>query len=364
MMHFLFTTVALHMLNAINLIPFLERSETYDITASSSRYHVVMFHEKQDMTDTDTDTDNNFSSPSDSNNNQQSQSFMQAEGIDMICASLFSKKVIANKQFHSSDGNTEIEAGSEPSRMLQDYIHHRRVTQSPSTWIANHSQVSCTLYDHEYQLLILFGDTIGSLPLWYEIQTPSTTNGQGPQVFVSSLLLIAAPLGFNLPTPVGPGLTLIIDMSTPTPSTSLSTAPSSTSFEVLNCQHWSDGLREQNQYQYVPMRMTEAEQISSKLLESTSISLSLLIDERSSSISGGIITELDMHDDSSVLLECALHGYETTHTQSTRPTSGHSGYHQNPTSRLRFNTQPLIADQVIPPEVLSVELQGIPEDYT
>jgi len=292
-----------------------------------------MFHNKQDR------INDNFLSPPDID-----QSFIQVDGIDMAC--------------HSNRGTT-----GEASRLLQEYIRHRQVSQFPTTWVANHSQISCTLYDSEHQLLFLFGDTVGALPLWYELQ--DAINTLGPQIFVSSHLLAASSLGFKHLTPVGPGLTVSIDMSssstatttTTTTGTGSRTSPDTgpmSSFEVISSQHWSEGRSKQ----YAPLRMAEAEHRTIELLESTSRSLSSILNqtmEASASTSwinprNGILTELDMHDDSSVLLECALHA--TTHPVQVPPSAQSS-------SRLRFDTAPLISDPAVLPAVLSADLQGM-----
>ena len=131
---------------------------------------------------------------------------------------------------------------------------------------------------HKYLLLFLFGDTVGALPLWYELQ--DAINTLGPQIFVSSHLLAASSLGFKHLTPVDPGLTVSIDMSssstatttTTTTGTGSRTSPDTgpmSSFEVISSQHWSEGRSKQ----YAPLRMAEAEHRTIELLESTSRSL-------------------------------------------------------------------------------------------
>jgi hypothetical protein len=260
-----------------------------------------------------------------SSSSNERQCFLQEEHVQLACS-----------MFVDRDDTGGQQQRSEPSRLLQAYLRHRQVTSlSPSSWVAHNPQISCTLIDHEHDLLFIFGDTVGALPLWYELQF--ATDGLPPQVFVSSHPMLGTSLGFTQLTPVGPGLTLSMSMEREVSSNS--------HHVVLNCQHWSEiATRE-----YLPVGIKEAKEIALELLETASSSMFSQID---GSVNGdqGIMTEFDLHDDSSVLLECALHQIVQTNLWME----------QTPT-RLRFNTQPLITDphSKTLPKVISAQLYGM-----
>lgn len=301
MMHFIFTTVALHLLNSQILAPHYERSALYYL---SSEYRLAMFYNARDGL--------NKVSPSLS---KTENNVLQAEDVTLACSTLQEREKI--------NGD---ESFGETSRLLQEYINfRRRASRSPSTWVANKSKLSCSLFDQKHHLVFLFGDIIGAFPLWYELRHSSDDTPS--QIFASSDPLLATPLGFHQMTPVGPGLTLSIDVS------------ASDSFEVINCKHWREG----GPSHYSPMSVEEAENTSLRLLEATSEAL-LATSKEIGPL--GHLTELDMHDDSSVLLECALKRVS------------HNSPIDSSHYRVRFNTPPLISE-VPPPPVVTAQIYGM-----
>ena len=301
MFHFILTTITFHLLNSIDLSPYYSVREGYETSSSLS---LLLFH--------------------DNNDNVRGGRLYQEDGVYLICSLLSDRDYILNGI--NLLGNTTVE--NESNRLLRSYLDYRRSDSSQSSsWVAHNPRLSCSLFDSSIEMLYLIGDTIGAVPLFYELQD-AAADDVSPQLFVSSQPLYGTNLGFRQLSPVGPGLTLSLDM---------------TSHEVINCHHWSEGKVKS----YSSKSVKEMEEDSIKILKSTADFVGSIVNGRMSDnyTTEGIMTELDVQDDSSVLLECALHesNYGTTDSTSNN-------------KRLRFKTQPLIADPVNLPAVVNTKL--------
>lgn len=315
MIHFLFTTVAMNLLNDIQTMsPYFDRIVNHQLP---NNFHLAMFQNALDHDQLN-----------------MKQQFISWDDVDLVCAKL-SKEV--DHKVDSVGGGAEVET----KRLLNDYIHFRLSNKTPRGWVADTSQQSCVLHDQKHDMLFLIGDTIGSLPLWYEFKT--FENGLSRGVFVSTHALLSTTLEFTRLSPVGAGITMSFDLS-------------SNSIELMRCQHWSEGKQS---YESIPMK--EIELISAELLRSTTASVRDLLTKRKTdemTSENALMTELDMHDDSSVLLECAIHGATDIDSKALR-----AGV--VPAHRLRYNTQPLISDHHgTLPSVLTQELLGNNKVYS
>lgn len=316
MIHFLITTVALSIFSTIELTPY-SKYDVHHNYVHSTPYLIKTFHNHNRHPNIDI----HETFPHDSNHHPNidiRELFLQRDGVDMVCTMYSTYDVHVHKNdVHKDDVHVSVH---EANRLLDDYLLHRKST-SASGWVAYNPLISCALLDLTYQYIYLIGDTVGGLPLWYEFKSL--------EVFISSHMLLGASLGFTQLSPVGAGHTLSVRVT-------------SDSLEIINCQHWSTVDEKE-------MSVEESSKKSLEMLHATTTSLStVLIDEQSShdGSSGGVMSELDMKDDSSVFLECALHNVPShVYSSMVEP-------------RVRYNTQPLISDYSELPSVLTRPIFG------
>lgn len=213
---------------------------------------------------------------------------------------------------------------NEVQSILRDY-HKMKDKDNYLRWNVKQSNMSCVIFDLKKQLLWLIGDNAGTIPLWFAFQSSSSqsSQSQSPQsqssnngnMIITTDLLGAIVLNYTDLTAVGAGLTLAFDMNT---------------FEILSMNHWSQYSINNNKFFNEP-----------KLSESFSWSISLLNSSQqllSSYVSLSIVlTELDMLDASSILLDCAI----STHPQ------------MKDEFRVRYHSAPLVTDVENNPEIIN-----------
>jgi hypothetical protein len=197
-----------------------------------------------------------------------------------------------------SNSQREI-VSNEVQFILRDY--HRYSfdgTNNHQEWIIHQPNVSCVLTDHSRKLLWLIGDQSSTYPLWFSQQQDG--------LVVTTDLFGAVALGHLDLKVVGAGVTLAIDLTLP-------------SLKILQINHWPQsppckGGCHQDQMTL----LKEAQRVLTPLVASASIT-----------------SELNLLDDSSILLECALATHPNQidktrlrHRSSTMPDSGKESPHQ------------------------------------
>lgn len=213
---------------------------------------------------------------------------------------------------------------NEPQSILKDYY---KMKENYLKWNVKQSNMSCVIFDLDKQILWLIGDHAGTIPLWFAFQSPSTTtsspststsiekqNKRGNMIITTDLLG-AIVLNYTDITAVGAGLTLAFDMNT---------------FEILSMNHWSQQDAMNNNYPNEPT-LSQSFSWSISLLNASQKTLSPYFPLPK------LITELDLLDASSILLDCAI---------STLPK-------MKDQFRVRYNSAPLVTDTENNPDIIS-----------
>jgi hypothetical protein len=123
------------------------------------------------------------------------------DNVSCMCAGLDNQKPSLNS--HASKD------------LLTEYLYNKKNYES---WRKEPTPYSCTLFDVESQSIFLFGDTVGSVPLWYSLSSKDKT------FMITSDLIGAQRNGYKyVLTPLGPGQTVALNIST---------------FELIMFSHW------------------------------------------------------------------------------------------------------------------------------
>lgn len=145
-------------------------------------------------------------------------------------------------------------------------------------WSVNQPNISCVVFDEPKRLMWLVGDHAGSNPLWFTFKSDEQTQ----DIVITSDLFAAVNLGYSDLTAVGAGLALAFD---------------TLSLELVAMNHWSQYHQDETFHE---PELENASVWSASILDSAK---SVLSAYNSSAI---LLTELDMLDASSILLECAM----------------------------------------------------------
>ena len=145
-------------------------------------------------------------------------------------------------------------------------------------WSVNQPNMSCVIFDETKSLMWLVGDHAGSTPLWFAFQS----DGQHQDIVITSDLFAAVNLDYSDLTAVGAGLALAFDIF---------------SFELVAMNHWSQSHQDETFHE---PELEMASSWSASILDSAKSALSIY---NSSTL---LLTELDLLDASSILLECAI----------------------------------------------------------
>jgi hypothetical protein len=166
----------------------------------------------------------------------------------------------------------------EVQSILKDYYFSRQ-KENAMEWSVNQPNMSCVLFDETKSLLWLVGDHAGSIPLWFAFQS----DGKNTEIVVTSDLFACVNLGYSDLTAVGAGLALAFD---------------TLSFDLVRMNHWSQYHQDEKFHE---PELENASSWSASILDSAKSALSVY-----NSSSSFLLTELDLLDASSILLECAM----------------------------------------------------------
>ena len=197
---------------------------------------------------------------------------------------------------------------NETQSILRDYY---KVKQNRLMWTVKHPNMSCVIFDLQRKLLWLIGDHAGATPLWFAFQSSSLSVDR-QEMIITTDLLAGVVLNYSDLTAVGAGLTLAFDINT---------------FEILSMNHWSQ--HHTNDFSNEPS-LSQSFSWSVSLLNSSQEILSPYFPLPK------VLTELDLLDASSILLDCAI---------STHPK-------MKDQFRVRYNTAPLVTDVESDPEII------------
>lgn len=222
-------------------------------------------------------------------------STLYAEDVQLVCAS-------------RSLGGIEYA----PRLILEQYLKENITVY----WQARNPKASCILIDSSKTYMFVIGDSMASLPLWYAFKA-GIADGSKTEFGVSSDLLTITHLGFKHVASVGPGMTLCIG---------------TLKNNILAVNHWTDYLANGR---YAPS-IEDAPRLSLRLL--SEVNTALRIETKShagGSLFDPFISELDVSDSCSLLMECSLSMF---HAKEGFPMGGLSS------NRSVFKTQALMAD--------------------
>jgi hypothetical protein len=189
-------------------------------------------------------------------------------------------------------------SSDESKFILKDYYFQNVKSKNDNLleWTINKPNISCALLDQTNKFLWLIGDHAGSSPLWFSFHP-------NHHLLVTSDLFAAIALGFSDHTAVSSGFTLGIDLQ---------------SFEISAMNHWSQFYRGK---EFQEPQLEHSSEWSGAILTAAQ---QVLSDTALSSLPL-LVTELDLLDPSSILLECAIAS-------------------QSNFTRARYHTPPLVID--------------------
>lgn len=194
---------------------------------------------------------------------------------------------------------------NEAQAILRDY---HKSKQNYLTWTVKQPNMSCVIFDLKKQLLWLIGDDSGTTPLWFAFQSL----GNRQDMIVTTDLLAGVVLNYTDMTAVGSGLTLAFDINT---------------LEILSMNHWSQ--YHTNNFSNEPT-LSQSFSWSLSLLNSSQEVLSPFLPLPT------ILTELDLLDPSSILLDCVISTHPNIKDQF----------------RVRYHSAPLVTDVETDPDII------------